>query len=53
MGLTSKIRKAVSDYSEYRRIASEIETLSPREAADIGISQRDARKIAYASVYGK
>lgn len=53
IGLTSRLKDAARRYSEYRRIVSEIESLSPREAADIGISQSDARRIAQQSVYGK
>ncbi len=52
MGLSSKIRRAASQYSEYRRIVNEIEGLSQREADDIGIRPIDARTIARQAVYG-
>ncbi len=51
-GFSQKIRKAASQYSEYRRIVSEIEGLSQREADDIGIHRNDARAIARHAVYG-
>ncbi len=50
--LSNKLRTAARNYSEYRRIVSEIEGLSRREADDIGISTSDARRIAHETVYG-
>ncbi len=52
LGLTRRMKDAAGRYREYRRIVSEIESLSPREANDLGISTADARRIAQQSVYG-
>ena len=52
LGFTHKIRRSARQYAEYRRIVSEIQALSPREAADVGIFQSDAHLIARKAVYG-
>jgi len=51
-GFTHKVRRTARQYAEYRRIVSEIQALSPREASDIGIYQSDAHRIARKAVYG-
>ncbi|MDU8942226.1 DUF1127 domain-containing protein [Ovoidimarina sediminis] len=50
--LSSKLRHAAHRYSEYRRIVTEIEGMSQREADDLGIHRNDAREIARQAVYG-
>lgn len=51
-GLSTKLRHAAQQYSEYRRIVTEIEGMSQREADDLGIHRNDARDIARRAVYG-
>ena len=52
MNVIDSIREAAQRRRRYNRLISEIEGLSDREAADIGISRHDARRIAHRTVYG-
>ena len=51
-GLLARVRKALGDYRTYRATIAELDALSERELADLGISRLSIRDIAYDSVYG-
>lgn len=51
-GLTRRLKDAANRHSEYRRIVREIQSLSERDAADLGIYTHDAERIASKAVYG-
>ncbi|MEM1065682.1 MAG: DUF1127 domain-containing protein [Pseudomonadota bacterium] len=52
MGFSQRLKQAARNYAEYRRIVGEIESMSLREADDIGINRADAARIAHRAVYG-
>ena len=52
MKIIDSIRAAADRRRRYNRLVDEIEGMSDRECADIGLSRHDARRIARASVYG-
>ena len=39
-------------YRRYRKALGELSTMSPRELADLGLSQHNLRSAAYEAVYG-
>ena len=48
----ARISKAVADYRLYRTTLDELDSLSDRELADLGLSRLSVRDVAYESVYG-
>ncbi|HRO10291.1 DUF1127 domain-containing protein [Amaricoccus sp.] len=50
-GLGARIGKWLADYRLYRRTLDELEALSDRELADLGLSRLQIRDIAHESVY--
>lgn len=44
--------KSVEQYKTYRRTLTELESLTSRELADIGLNRHALRDIAYESAYG-
>jgi uncharacterized protein YjiS (DUF1127 family) len=46
-----RARKAISDYRLYRKTLTELQSLSERELADLGISRLSVPELAYESVY--
>jgi uncharacterized protein YjiS (DUF1127 family) len=52
LGWLGSLRRTLADYRLYRRTLGELEALSERELADLGISRLSVRQIAYDSVYG-
>ena len=42
-----KLRSAVGTYRIYRRIYKELDALSDRDLADIGVARHDIRQIAW------
>lgn len=51
-GITARLRQVFADYRLYRKTLAELESLSDRELADLGISRLSIREIARESVYG-
>ena len=51
-GWLERARKGLDDYRLYRRTIDELQALSDRELADLGLSRLNIRDIAYDSVYG-
>jgi uncharacterized protein YjiS (DUF1127 family) len=51
-GPFARLRRALSDYRLYRKTFGELDALSDRELADLGISRLSVREIARESVYG-
>ena len=52
MTIIDTIRGAAERRRRYNRLVTEIESLSDREAMDVGISRADAHRIAHQTVYG-
>lgn len=51
-GLVARFRKMVADYRLYRQTLEELQSLSSRELADLGLSRASVRQIAREAVYG-
>lgn len=47
-----RLRRAVSNYRKFRKAYEELDALSDRELADIGVSRHDIREIAREAAYG-
>jgi uncharacterized protein YjiS (DUF1127 family) len=52
LGLIDRARNAVAQYRTYRQTVNELEALSNRELADLGLSRALIRDIARTSAYG-
>lgn len=52
-GFFARLRQAVANYREYRRVYEELDALSDRELADLGMSRHSIRDIASAAAYGR
>jgi|SwirhirootsSR1_FD_contig_31_1652780_length_357_multi_2_in_0_out_0_1 uncharacterized protein YjiS (DUF1127 family) len=52
-GLIGRLRKAYADFRSFVATSAELEALSDRELADLGISRLSVRDIAREAVYGK
>ncbi len=53
--LASAVAAVAARYARYklfRRTLAELETLSPRDRAELGLSRRSARAAAYEAIYG-
>lgn len=50
-GWLERVRKAISDYRLYRRTLEELQSLSDRELADLGVSRLSLTDVARSSVY--
>jgi uncharacterized protein YjiS (DUF1127 family) len=50
-GLFARIRKSIADYRLYLATLGELESLSDRDLADLGIHRSSIREIARASVW--
>ena len=51
-GIFARLRQSFADYRKYLATYDELNALSDRELADIGLSRLDVRDIAQDSVYG-
>ena len=51
-GFFAAIAKAFADYRLYTRTVAELNTLSPRELQDLGLSRFVIRDVAREAVYG-
>jgi uncharacterized protein YjiS (DUF1127 family) len=51
-GFFARIRKAYADYRRYLATASELQQLSDRDLADLGLNRDSIKQIASESVYG-
>lgn len=51
-GLMARFRKMVADYRLYRQTLEELQGLTNRELADLGISSASIHQIAREAVYG-
>lgn len=51
-GLVARIAGAIAGYRAYSQTRRELDVLSDRELADIGLSRADIVRIARSSVYG-
>lgn len=51
-GHLAQIRNRLAEYRRYRATLGELEALSDRELADLGLSRTDIRAIARQSVWG-
>ena len=51
-GLIARLRQAWSDYRQYSSTVAELQLLSDRELADLGIHRSSISEIAHKSVYG-
>ena len=52
MSIFDTIRTARANRRRYNRIVTEIESMSDRECADVGITRHDAHRIATQTIYG-
>ena len=52
MNIIETIRAARDRRRRYNRIVTEIESMSDRECLDVGITRRDAHRIAKQTIYG-
>ena len=52
MSIIDTIRAAAERRRAYNRLVGEIEGMTDRECADVGISRGDARRIARQTYYG-
>lgn len=51
-GFWARLGKALADFRLYRTTLDELNALSDRELADLGLSRLAIREVAYQSVYG-
>lgn len=51
-GLLARLRRTFADHRKYLATCDELNALSDRELADLGISRGNVREIAHESVYG-
>lgn len=51
-GQMARLRQRWADYREYRRTLAELDMLTDRDLADLGLSRLDIKEVAYESVYG-
>ena len=51
-GVFARLRQAIADFRAYRALHDELDALSDRELADLGLSRLNVRDIARAAVYG-
>jgi uncharacterized protein YjiS (DUF1127 family) len=51
-GLVARLRQSLADYRNFRRTYDELDALSDRELADLGLSRPDIRFVANEAVYG-
>ena len=51
-GLFARLRQAFADHRKYLTTYDELNALSDRELADLGLSRLNVRDVAYDAVYG-
>ena len=51
-GLFARLRQAVADHRAYLAIYDELNALTDRELADLGLSRLNVRDVAREAVYG-
>jgi uncharacterized protein YjiS (DUF1127 family) len=51
-GIFARLRQSFADYREYLATYNELNALSDRELADIGVSRLNVRDIAREAAYG-
>lgn len=51
-GFLARVRKGWAEYRLYRRTLDELQSMTNRELADLGISRDSIRQIALETVYG-
>ena len=52
-GIFARLRKAFADHRKYLATCDELNALSDRELADLGLSRLNVRDVAREAVYGK
>ena len=53
LGLFARLRTAYADFRSYIATFDELNALSDRELADLGLSRLNVRDVAHQAVYGK
>ncbi len=51
-GLFARLRQSFADYRAYLAMHEELDALSDRELADIGLSRPNVRDVAWSAIYG-
>lgn len=51
-GIVARLQQALADYRAYRALHDELDALTDRDLADIGLSRLNIRDTARAAVYG-
>jgi uncharacterized protein YjiS (DUF1127 family) len=51
-GLLAQLKQRFANYRRYRETLAELNELSPRDLADLGLSEGDLHSVAWDSVYG-
>lgn len=51
-GILARLQQAFADHRAYRAIHDELDALSDRDLADIGLSRQTIRDISRTAVYG-
>lgn len=52
-GFMARLLKSFADHRAFRQTLTELDALSDRELADLGITRLSIREIAHESVYGR
>ena len=52
-GILARLQQALADYRAYRAVRDELDTLTDRDLADIGLSRLTVRDVALAAAYGR
>jgi uncharacterized protein YjiS (DUF1127 family) len=52
-GWIAQLRQSLASYGLYRQTLGELQALTDRELADLGLSRLSIRQVAYESVYGR
>lgn len=51
-GFFARLRQGFADFRQYLAIYDELNALTDRELADLGLSRSDVRAVARAAIYG-
>ena len=52
-GILARLQQALADYRAYRAVRDELDTLTDRDLADIGLSRLTIRDVARAAASGR
>jgi uncharacterized protein YjiS (DUF1127 family) len=50
-GFVAQLKQRLANYRRYRATLAELQALSPRDLADLGLSEYDLQSVAWDSVY--